>query len=58
LISLGAFNKQGYNYSSEDGQIKISKCALTIMKGKLQCEIYTLMGNSMIRTVAISRPLD
>ncbi|OMO73383.1 Integrase, catalytic core [Corchorus capsularis] len=57
LISLGTLDKQGYKYSGENGQIKVSKGSMTILKGKLQHGIYTLIGNSVIGEVAVSESL-
>jgi hypothetical protein len=51
LISLDTFDRQGYNYFSRDGQIKISKGTLTIIKDKLQHGIYTLIGNLVMGIV-------
>nr|KYP63045.1 hypothetical protein KK1_017609 [Cajanus cajan] len=46
LISIGTLDKQGYNFSGNDGQITVSKGALVVMKGKLQHGIYVMLGNS------------
>ena len=58
LISLGTLDKQGYNFSGNDGQLRVSKGALVVMKGKLQHGIYFLMGNSVMGTVVVSRSLE
>ena len=34
LISLGTLDKQGYTFSGGDGQVKVLKGAMTVMKGK------------------------
>nr|KYP40490.1 Retrovirus-related Pol polyprotein from transposon TNT 1-94 [Cajanus cajan] len=58
LISIGILDKQGYNFSGNDGQITVSKGVLVVMKGKLQHEIYVMLGNSFQGTVSISHSLE
>ena len=52
LISLGTHDKQGFRYTSDNGQLKVFKCALTVIKGKLQKGIYHLLGKTTIGFVA------
>ncbi len=58
LISLGALDKQGYSFSGEGGQVKVSRGALVVMKGRLQHGVYILIGNSVMGTVAVSSSLE
>ncbi|KAI4379947.1 hypothetical protein MLD38_006183 [Melastoma candidum] len=54
LISLATLDNQGYKFTGGDGQLKVSKGAITVMKGKRQHGIYVLMGNTVTGTVAVS----
>lgn len=58
LISIGILHKQGYGVSMEDGHIWVSKDGLIVMKGKLQHEIYVLMGSSVVGTLVTSQSLE
>nr|KYP49125.1 Retrovirus-related Pol polyprotein from transposon TNT 1-94 [Cajanus cajan] len=58
LISMGTLDKQGYSFSGNDGQITVSKGALVVMKGKLQHDIYVMLGNSFQGTVSRSHSLE
>ena len=54
---MGTLAKKGYNFSGQDKQIRVSKGALVMMKGKLQHGIYILMGSSVMGIVAVSHSL-
>ncbi|KAI4323897.1 hypothetical protein L6164_023471 [Bauhinia variegata] len=41
-------------FASGDGQIKVLKCVIIVMKGKCQHGIYTLLGNSVMGSVVVS----
>ena len=40
LISLGMLNAQGYEYKAEGGVLKVKKCSMVMMKGKLVNGLY------------------
>ena len=54
LISLGVLNDLGYSYSSKGGIMKITKGALMVMKGQKVRTLYKLIGNTVVRRVAIT----
>ncbi|KAI4313020.1 hypothetical protein MLD38_037799 [Melastoma candidum] len=54
LISLVTLDNHGYKFTGADGQFKVTKGAITVMKGKRQHGIYVLMGNIVTGTVAVS----
>ncbi|KAI4300009.1 hypothetical protein L6164_033429 [Bauhinia variegata] len=54
LISLGTLDNQGHKFAGGDGQIKVLKGAFLVIKGKCQHGIYTLLGNSVMGSVAVS----
>ncbi|KAI4339466.1 hypothetical protein MLD38_024409 [Melastoma candidum] len=54
LIALATLDNHGYKFTGGDGQLKVSKGAITVMKGKRQHGIYVLIGNTMTGTVAVS----
>ena len=54
MISLGALDKQGYKFFVGDGQIKVLKGAMVVMKDKWQHGIYTLWGNRVMGTIVVS----
>lgn len=58
LISVSTLDKKWYKYSSEDRQLRVSNGVLVVMKGKLQYEIYILIGSSMMGTVEGSQSLE
>ena len=43
-----------YKFAGGDGQIKVLKGAMVVMKGKWQHSTYTLLGNTMMGTVVVS----
>ena len=49
LISLGTLNYNGFSYKSTSGVMKVSKGAMTVMKGqKLAGNIYKLLGTTIV----------
>ena len=50
---MGALDKQGHKFVGGDGQIKVLKGVIVMMKGKWKYGIYTLLGNIMMRTVVV-----
>ena len=57
LISLGVLDDLGYSYSSKGGIIKITKGALTVMKGQKVSTLYKLIGNTVVRRVVVTTPI-
>ena len=53
LISLGVLDDLGYSYSSKGGIMKITKCALMVMKGQKIRTLYRLIRNTVVGRVAI-----
>ena len=53
LISLGVLDDLGYSYSSKGGIMKITKCALMVMKGQKIRILYRLIRNTVVGRVAI-----
>ena len=56
-ISLGVMDDLGYSYSSKGGIIKITKGALTVMKGQKVSTLYKLIGNTVVRRVVVTTPI-
>ena len=54
LVSLGALDKQGYKFAGGDGQIKVMKSSMIVIKDKLQHGFYTLLGNTIMGTMVVS----
>jgi len=54
LISLGTLKDHGCKYAREDGVMKISKGALTLMKGKKTGSLYVLQGSTITKSVVVS----
>ena len=53
MISLGTLDGIGCNYKSVSGVMKVSKGALTVMKGqKVAGNIYNLIGTTVVGGVA------
>lgn len=48
LISFGALDKRGYIYTTDKGQIKVSKRVMVVMKGKLYHGIYHLLRKTVV----------
>ena len=49
LISLGTLDYNGFSYKSISGVMKVSKGAMTVMKGqKLARNIYKLLGTTIV----------
>ena len=57
LISLGVMDDLGYSYSLKGGIIKITKGALTVMKGQKVSTLYKLIGNTVVRRVVVTTPI-
>ena len=53
LISLDVLDSLGYKARIENGYMKIAKGSMTIMKGKLSNGLYTLLGETVIRTTTV-----
>lgn len=51
LLSTGMLDKAGYDIRTNNGQIKISKESLTMLKAKLRNGIYVLERSTVLRTV-------
>jgi len=54
LISLGTLDDLGCKYTAEGGVLKISRGALTVMKGKKANSLYHLLGETVIGVAAVS----
>ena len=54
LISLGTLDSQGCKFSTQAGVLKVSKSALTMIKGKLMNGLYLLQGSIIVGAVSIS----
>lgn len=52
LITLGMLDNLGCLIKVENGYMKIIKGVMNVMKGKLSNGLYSLIGDSMIGTVA------
>ena len=56
MISLGTLNYNGFSYKFIGGVMKVSKGAMTVMKGqKLVVNIYKLLSTIIVGGVAICR---
>ena len=58
LISLRVLDDLGYSYSSKDGIMRITKCALMVMKGHKVSTLYRLIGNTVVGRVAVTTPVE
>lgn len=58
LISLGVLDSNGCKYTAEGGDMRASKGALVVMKGKMARNLYALQGSTVLGTVAISSPIN
>ena len=58
LISLGVLDDLGYSYSLKGGIMKITKGALTVMKGQKVSTLYKLIGNIVIGRVAVTTLIE
>ena len=45
LISIGDLSKQGYDFSRRGGGIRVCRGSLIVIKGRLQNNIYILIGS-------------
>lgn len=45
LISLGMLDQNGYCYKGENGELKVFRGSLVVMKGVRENGLYTLQGN-------------
>lgn len=48
LISLGALDNLGYDFSTKNDIMKINKGALMAMKRKKEKNLYTLIGKTIL----------
>ena len=48
LISLGALDSKGFKYCGDSGVIRVSKGALTVMKGVKRGTMYVLGGTTVV----------
>ena len=51
---MGTLDKNGYTFFGSGGVLRVLKGALMVMKGKLQHEIYTYTGSSVLGPTAVS----
>jgi hypothetical protein len=54
LISLGTLDDSGYIYAGEGGVLKVTKGALTVMKGRKVGTLYVLEGSTVTGTAAVA----
>ena len=54
LISLGTLDKQGYKYMSDCGTMKVTTGTFVMVKAKLEDDLYTLAGFTIIGSVNAS----
>jgi len=53
LIYLGTLDARGYRYSSQGGALKVSKEAVTILKGEMFGGLYGLVGNVQMGVIVL-----
>ena len=57
LISLGVLDDLRYSYSSNGGIKNITKGVSMVMKGQKVSMLYRLIGNTVVRRVAVATPV-
>ena len=53
LLSLGALDSNGYKFVGEGGVLKVTRGSLVMMKGKINKNLYTLMGETVLGSGAV-----
>jgi len=48
LLSLGALKAQRCKFSSADGDIKVTKGSMTILKGERSTNLYKMIGSAIV----------
>ena len=48
LLSLGTLEARGYKFSSTDGEIKVTKGSMMILKGERTTNLYKLTGSIIV----------
>ena len=57
LISLSTLDAKGYKYTGEGGVVKVSKCALVMMKRqKRSANLYVLQGSTVTGDATVTTP--
>ena len=54
LISLGSLKEKGCKFQSDGGVLRVSKGALTIMRGKRVGNLYFLQGSTVIGSASVA----
>lgn len=55
LISLGTLDSNGYSFKSENGQMKVTKGSLVVMKALRINSLYLLIGNTIVGGTSVAQ---